>query len=435
MYVPKVSVIVPIFNCEEYLSDCLDSLIHQTLKEIEIICVNDGSTDDSLKILESFASRDRRITYFSQSNQGLSAARNAGVRLAKGEYLYFIDADDYIDCDAFEYLYDQAHKDDLDILYFDGITFYESEELREKFSSVDYCFREKEYAGVMNGESLYIKMAADASFRPMVWLQFISRTFYESEKLEFKEGILHEDDLFTYTTVFKAKRVSHRRKNFYHYRRRKGSIISGPVTFHHAYSKLICLIEITRFIRLHSFEDETIHLMGAYLKWLYNAMKGNFSQLGLTSQQLNLKLSKTELKYYYVMQDYLEDFIITVDDDLVHPDDLIESLWNFYQRHYADKKRKETAIKDLQQQTVALQNQLQASKKAYEDVLKGKDANIRFLEQELHNVKTGYSFRTGRIITFIPRKCRGGIRCYKQHGLNYTWKRILWHLGIIKEMK
>ena len=94
MYVPKVSVIVPIFNCEEYLSDCLDSLIHQTLKEIEIICVNDGSTDDSLKILESFASRDRRITYFSQSNQGLSAARNAGVRLAKGEYLYFIDADD-----------------------------------------------------------------------------------------------------------------------------------------------------------------------------------------------------------------------------------------------------------------------------------------------------------------------------------------------------
>ena len=94
---PKISVIVPIFNVEKYLKECLESIINQTFKDIEIICINDGSTDNSLDILNQYAEKDNRIKVITQSNQGLSAARNTGIKYANGEYISFIDSDDYID--------------------------------------------------------------------------------------------------------------------------------------------------------------------------------------------------------------------------------------------------------------------------------------------------------------------------------------------------
>ena len=99
---PRVSVIIPVFNVEAYLRECLDSIIGQSLKEIEIICVNDGSLDASLDILEEYRNRDSRVTVISRPNGGQSAARNDGMRYAHGDYLYFIDSDDYLDTSALE---------------------------------------------------------------------------------------------------------------------------------------------------------------------------------------------------------------------------------------------------------------------------------------------------------------------------------------------
>ena len=90
----KVSIIVPIFNVDKYLEACLDSLICQTLKDIEIICVNDGSTDNSLEILNQYQGKEKRLKIFSQENKGVSAARNLGLQIAKGDYILFVDADD-----------------------------------------------------------------------------------------------------------------------------------------------------------------------------------------------------------------------------------------------------------------------------------------------------------------------------------------------------
>ena len=92
-YIPKVSVIVPVYNTEEYLCKCLDSIIEQTLKEIEIICIDDGSNDNSLDILKNYAKKDKRITVISQKNLHAGVARNAGITVAKGEYLSFLDSD------------------------------------------------------------------------------------------------------------------------------------------------------------------------------------------------------------------------------------------------------------------------------------------------------------------------------------------------------
>ena len=101
---PKISVIVPVYNVEKYLARCLDSIINQTLADIEIICINDGSTDNSLEILNDYAKKDSRIKIIDQTNAGLSCARNAGMQIAQGEYIGFVDSDDWIDLDFYEKL-------------------------------------------------------------------------------------------------------------------------------------------------------------------------------------------------------------------------------------------------------------------------------------------------------------------------------------------
>lgn len=111
----KVSVIVPVYNVEKYLSVCLDSLINQTLKDIEIICINDGSKDNSLMILEEYAQRDNRLKVISQANQGLSCTRNTGLSLARGEFVAFCDSDDWVDGDFYEKLYNAAVLNKCDI--------------------------------------------------------------------------------------------------------------------------------------------------------------------------------------------------------------------------------------------------------------------------------------------------------------------------------
>lgn len=113
--IPNVSIIVPIYNVQDFLACCLDSLINQSLKDIEIICINDGSTDSSLEILQEYASKDNRIIIINQENMGQSVARNVGIETAKGEYIGFVDSDDWIDLDFYEKLYQAAKTNNSDI--------------------------------------------------------------------------------------------------------------------------------------------------------------------------------------------------------------------------------------------------------------------------------------------------------------------------------
>ena len=112
---PKVSIIVPVYNVEKYLSKCLDSIVNQTLKDIEIICINDGSVDNSQSVLEAYAKKDTRIKVINQENLGLSCARNKGIDIAQGEYIGFVDSDDWIDLEFYEELYNNAINTQSDI--------------------------------------------------------------------------------------------------------------------------------------------------------------------------------------------------------------------------------------------------------------------------------------------------------------------------------
>lgn len=137
----KISIIIPVYNVEKYLSQCLDSCIHQTLNDIEIICVDDCSPDNSYLILEKYISLDERIKIIKhETNKGLGAARNTGISVARGEYVWFIDSDDYIATEACQLLYDTAKKQDIDILCFNAVNVVEHGDGHTDLEYSDYFF-------------------------------------------------------------------------------------------------------------------------------------------------------------------------------------------------------------------------------------------------------------------------------------------------------
>ena len=291
---PKVSVIIPVYNVEKYLPQCMDSVVNQTLREIEIICVNDGSTDNSAAILKDYCTKDFRIKVIQQYHVGVSCARNTGIRAARGEYIYFLDSDDFIEENSLEFLHQEAKQNELDVLLFDGESFYEPPEYKKNFPGMDCCYRPCEFGGVYSGPELYAKMREKNVFRPMVWLQFIRRQYLMDEKITFREGILHEDILFAIYCILQAKRVSHRKVSLNHYRRRGGTITGSEVTFERVYGKYVTLVELAAYMNTRKFNDVVNLHMAGYMKWLFGVMVKEFQTLPERELEKTRYLSATD---------------------------------------------------------------------------------------------------------------------------------------------
>jgi len=225
----KVSVVIPVYNVEKYLRECLDSIRNQTLKEIEIICINDESTDSSRDILEEYQELDRRFIIIDQKNQGQGAARNAGIKISQGEYIYIIDSDDYLDIDALEELYGEAKNKELDIVFFGGKTIYETEELKEKFPLREHeLAREGIPTDIMSGKEMMVAMEKD--FSVYVSLEFINHKYLKENNILFPEEIEHEDNLFMYRLLIPAKRTKMFHKKYMNYRVRGNSVMTRRFT-------------------------------------------------------------------------------------------------------------------------------------------------------------------------------------------------------------
>jgi len=223
---PKISVIIPIYNTQKWLSVCLDSVIGQSVKELEIICVDDGSTDDSAKILQEYAKKDSRIKIITQSNQGPAIARNTGLTTAKGEYVYFLDSDDYLVNDtALEFLYELSSDQKLDILFFDRI-FAVPPEQSDKIDCTKKS-RKKEYPEVVDGLTMFEQMFWNRDYRGVLWLQFFNRNFLKTAGLTFCPGAHSEDDLFCLQAILFAQRCRSTQNQLIAYRLyREGSIMA-----------------------------------------------------------------------------------------------------------------------------------------------------------------------------------------------------------------
>lgn len=211
----KVSIIVPVYNVEKYLRKCLDSLINQTLKEIEIICVNDGSKDNSPKILEEYAKKDNRIIVINQENAGLSVARNSGIDIAKGEYIGFVDSDDWVDLDFFEKLYYSATSNDTDIAV--GGIIRVTGIKKKKFLNF-----EKET--ITDNTNLKFELC-DVPEKSYVWNKIYKTEKLKEIGLEFEKGIFYEDCIFTPQALFYLGKIVTVPNIYYYYLRRGNSTV------------------------------------------------------------------------------------------------------------------------------------------------------------------------------------------------------------------
>ena len=206
--IPKVSVVIPVYNTENYLKECLNSIMNQTLDEIEIICINDGSKDNSLELLLEAASKDHRISVYTQKNSGLSVTRNRGAELANGKYIYFMDSDDILDKNALYKLFFRAEKDSLDMICFDGRSFVDDDLEGTVSAAIDYYIRSAKYNGVYTGVELLSLMQKNGDYRTSVPLQMVKKSFLEENNIHFVNGILHEDNLYTYQCMINGKKSS-----------------------------------------------------------------------------------------------------------------------------------------------------------------------------------------------------------------------------------
>ncbi|MCD7886273.1 MAG: glycosyltransferase, partial [Clostridiales bacterium] len=243
----QVSVVIPVYNTAPWLDEALSSITNQTLREIEIICIDDGSTDESLEILERWAARDSRFVLFSRPNAGLSCARNLGIAQARGEFLYFMDSDDWLEQDALEQSVAVMREKTLDVLFFDWVTFYDSEEMAvvsPRAQIIDT--RSHAYDDVCEGQTLLRRFCEENSYSAVVWRQILRTDFVRENALSFLPGILWEDNPFTFAALLKAKRSFHLRQTYYHYRIRESSITTKTMTFHKVYSHYRSFLDMFR---------------------------------------------------------------------------------------------------------------------------------------------------------------------------------------------
>ena len=204
---PKVSVIVPVYNVEKYISKCLDTLVNQTLDDIEIIIVNDGSKDKSKEIIKKYEIKNsQKIKYYEKENGGLSDARNYGMKYANGEYIAFLDSDDYVELDMYEKMYEIAKKENSDMV--------------ECNFNWEYPNKTREDIGeIYNNKKEMIE-----KIRVVAWNKLIKKEIVEKSKVSFPVGFRYEDVEFTYKLIPYLNKVSFIKKPLVHYIQRENSI-------------------------------------------------------------------------------------------------------------------------------------------------------------------------------------------------------------------
>lgn len=290
----KISIIVPVYNIEKYIGQCIESVLDQTLQNIEVICVNDGSTDTSGKILEIYAKKDSRVKIINKENKGLSAARNDGIASAIGRYVLFLDGDDYLAGNTLELLYNEACQNKLDLIAYGAEAFgdYENVQTEEEYLLVQrrteitnkWLCRDKIREGmVITGQEFLSEMSRNEQYVSMACQYLINRKFYASKALNFPVGIIHEDEYFSLTTLLQVKKMKFINLPLYKYRIRSGSIMTNLDRFKSVNSIFFICTECHKFLTSYTLDEIYSHDV---LKLLKN--------LGEVAALRYTKLSKEE---------------------------------------------------------------------------------------------------------------------------------------------
>lgn len=260
-YEKKISIVIPVYNVEKYLEECLQSVLQQNFNDYEIICVDDASTDNSGNILNDYEKRYDIIHVFRHTqNRGLSVARNTGLEHAVGKYIWFVDSDDMICSGSLTELYDMAEENQTDLICFKWS--YDEED-----RNLHVCFGQGANK-IYSGRELFCILAKEEKIVESACVKFIAKSFLEKSGIYFYEGILHEDVLFTFFCMMQAERVINIEKVYYKCNRRETSI-TAQKNHKSAESNFIIMLQLITYWYTHSFTKEENAALKAYVYTRY----------------------------------------------------------------------------------------------------------------------------------------------------------------------
>lgn len=289
---PLVSVVIPMYNVAPYLRECLDSICSQTLRNIEIICVDDGSPDESLEIAVSYAQKDSRMVVYSHQNSGLSATRNVGIKEAHGKYIYFIDGDDVLDCQALSELSSLMEKNNLDMAVFDATVLGDNQENNKKFSYE----RTKHYEGILSGPEMYAALKKTDEYYSCAVMYMTRADLLRKNGLTFRRAIVHEDQPFTFQLMMMAKRVSHIQKAFYKRRVHEDSIMTRRVSFGNVHGLFFGYLDMSAALLKNekNLNAEQYLLFAEHMTGVLATMQKNYEALTQSQQYCRFTLGENE---------------------------------------------------------------------------------------------------------------------------------------------
>ena len=309
-----ISVIIPVYNDEDYVHVCLNSVLKQTYDNFEIICIDDASTDSSVEILEYFAQKDSRIKILkNDSNMGPGYTRNRGLDIAKGKYVSFLDADDWFSHDTFDILIKKIEQDNLDLLLFKNIVYYEETQEFGFEEYYDMQFMNKFENQVFNHWDLDKTKLFDMSNAP--WNKFYLKSFLDDNNIRFpNENLIHEDNPFFYKAFTSAKRVSIIDKYLHNRRRRPGSIM----TFNN--ERLFDNIDVMNKILDVFFEDMELYeyYKKEVLTYISSVFVGKYNQIDDEFKEEFYKRVQEAYKVYIKKYNLYKDIKENVDENVLN---------------------------------------------------------------------------------------------------------------------
>lgn len=392
--IPLVSVIVSIYNVENYVAECLQSLVRQTFKDIEIICVDDGSTDSSLSIVMEYAVNNPNFVVIQQANGGLSAARNTGLKYARGTYIHFLDSDDSMKLSSYELLLEKAVPNQLDLLFFDGEANYEDEQLKREYPWYTTGYTSKSVGdSITDGGEYFLNAIVQNDFRVSACMYIFRREFLIAHDIRFIEGIVHEDNYFTYACALLSRRTSHLTAPLYIRRVQRGSITIQGKCFRHAYGYFYSYLALRNFLDCTPIDTCLKDVASINLIDVLKNAQYEYEKIADAQERLfYLSLPTVEAEQFFLM--------------VVNPvQELQAKKKALYEAQEKLKKAKTNIVKASSAQAMK-----PAARKSL--ILRGiqccKDHGVRY--------SIMYSLKK------IRKKLHGGIQCCKDHGFLYTLK-------------
>lgn len=377
----KVSIVIPVYNVQDYLKECLESVIGQTLKSIEIICVNDGSTDQSLDILKSFQARDERIVLLNQENRGYGHAMNRGIRAAAGDYIGIVEPDDYIAFDMYQKLYDAAEKYKLDFVKADFYRFTTGEDGEREFCYNHLSQKPQDYNKVFapgkNPETLRYIMNT--------WSGIYRREFLEKHQIRHNEtpGAAFQDNGFFFQTFVYGKRAMIIDKPYYRNRR------DNPDSSVNSREKVYCINIEYDYIRSILIKQPEVWERFKYMYWFkkYHNYMGTLWRIGEEYREEYVQRFSEELKRGIALGEIKKEVFS-------------ETAWNHIQSMMENPEKYylwRVYPKSVDEKIFARINELEAQNQK--------------LKNEIARIRRSKSFRLGRLLLSLPiriKKMAGG---------------------------